>query len=239
MFTHGLGPEYLRLMFDGLLVTLEISVGSLAVGCVIGALLGTIRGSRHAWLRLPVRVYVDLVRSVPLLILLFLVFYGIPIFFGISIQVIAAAIVGQGLFAGAYMTEVVHSGLQGIPRGQYDAARSLSLPYPQMMRRVIGPQALRIITPAMVGLFVGNIKDSSLASIIGVTELTQTAINIRSLTYSTWDVFGFLALFYLAVNFAVTFAGSRLERHLNISSPRYRRAPRWLRPDSLFVRRSI
>jgi His/Glu/Gln/Arg/opine family amino acid ABC transporter permease subunit len=222
MFRHGMGPEYLRLMADGLVKTLEISAGALVVGCIIGALLGALRGSSRVWVRAPVRVYVDLLRSLPLLILLFLVYYGLPILLGISVPVLVAAIVGQGLFAGAYITEVVHSGLRSTPRGQYEAARSLNLSYLKMMRHVIAPQALRVMTPAMVGLFVGNIKDSSIASIIGVTELTQTALNIRSLTYSTWDVFGFLIAFYLVVNFSVTFAGGRLERRLDITIPRHR-----------------
>lgn len=217
MFADGMGPTYLNLLLRGLLFTLVISAASLLLGSLIGFLLGAARATSIPWLRATIGVYVEVVRSLPLLILLFLVFYGLPTVTGFQIEPLAAAILTQGVYMGAYMTEVVRAGIEALPRGQWEASQALGFGYVRTMRFVVLPQALRILVPPAVGLCVANVKDSSLASIIGVTEVTQTALAIREQTFSNWDVLGALALSYFALNALVSWGGSALEARLRRS----------------------
>jgi His/Glu/Gln/Arg/opine family amino acid ABC transporter permease subunit len=217
MFSAGMGPVYLRLMFTGLLFTLAISAGSLTIGAILGFILGTGRTSSILWLRAVITLYVEAIRSVPLLIFLFLVFYGLPVVTGLVIAPLTAAIVTQGIYVSAYMTEIVRTGIQAVPNGQWQASRALGLGYWRTMRWIVMPQALRIMVPPAAGLFIANIKDSSLASIIGVNELTQTALTIRQQTLSNWDVFALLAIGYLLINSVVSVLSPRVEHRLRRS----------------------
>jgi His/Glu/Gln/Arg/opine family amino acid ABC transporter permease subunit len=217
MFSGGMGPVYLRLMLTGLWYTLAISAGSLAIGAVLGFILGAGRSSSIRWLRAVITVYVELIRSIPLLIFLFLVFYGLPLVAHMTIPPLTAAIITQGIYVSAYMTEIVRAGIQAVPSGQWQASRALGLGYGRTMRWIVLPQALRIMVPPGAGLFIANIKDSSLASIIGVNELTQTALNIRQQTLSNWDVFALLAFGYLVINSVVSLLSTRLEHRLRRS----------------------
>jgi His/Glu/Gln/Arg/opine family amino acid ABC transporter permease subunit len=124
-----MGPVYLRLMFTGLLFTLAISAGSLTIGAILGFILGTGRTSSILWLRAVITLYVEAIRSVPLLIFLFLVFYGLPVVTGLVIAPLTAAIVTQGIYVSAYMTEIVRAGIQAVPNGQWQASRALGLGY--------------------------------------------------------------------------------------------------------------
>lgn len=224
MIGSPLFGTYLEFMLKGVIVTLGLSVGSLFFGGLIGTVFGMGRASSIPWLRRPIAVYVEVLRSIPLLIQLFVVFYGLPVAFGIILDPFAAGIVSMSIYIGAYMTEVVRAGIEAVPRGQIDASHALGFGYFGMMRRIVFPQALRVLLPSAIGLFIASIKDSSLASIIGLTELTRAGLVVRQNTFSNWDVFAFITIFYFVICSAVSFVGYRVEERLRISD-RERGAP--------------
>jgi polar amino acid transport system permease protein len=205
---------YLSLIANGFLVTIVISVIALSLASVLGLALGAIRAARLPIVSQLVGAYVRIFRSIPVVIQLFLVFYGVPVFLGITLDPIPSAVITLTLYEGAYMTEIARAGIEALPRGQTDAARALGMRYRSTMRHVVMPQALRVITPPWVGLLVGGIKDSSLASIIGVMDVTGAALTVRADTFSNWDIFAILTGLYFCVCTIVSYAGARLERLL-------------------------
>jgi His/Glu/Gln/Arg/opine family amino acid ABC transporter permease subunit len=207
---------YLEFMLKGVIVTLRLSAGSLFFGCLIGIVFGMGRASSILWLRRPIAVYVEVLRSIPLLILLFVVFYGLPAAFRIRLDPFASGIVSMSIYIGAYMTEVVRAGIEAIPRGQIDASYALGFGYFRMMR-IVFPQALRVLLPSAIGLSIASIKDSSLASIIGLTELTRAGLVVRQNTLSNWDVFAFITIFYFVICSAVSIVGYLVEERLRVS----------------------
>ena len=217
VFESPLALTYLRYILQGLRVTLELSAVALALRSILGFAGGAVRTSSRRRLRAAMAGYVTVFRSVPVVIQLFLVFYGAPVVLGIDLPAFGAATVTLAVYFGAYMTEVVRAGIEALPRGQTDAAHALGLGYIQTMRLVILPQALRVIMPGWVGLVLSGVKDSSLASIIGVTELTSASLTVRSNTYSNWDVFAVLAGTYFVVCSVISGpCRSRLEEQLRI-----------------------
>lgn len=214
MFGSPSTDAYLILIANGFLVTIEISVVALSLASVLGLALGAIRAAGLPILSQVVGAYVRIFRSVPVVIQLFLVFYGIPVFLGITLDPIPSAVITLALYEGAYMTEIARAGIEAVSRGQTDAARALGMRYRSTMRHVVMPQALRVITPPWVGLLVGGIKDSSLASIIGVVDVTGAALTVRADTFSNWDIFAILTGLYFCVCTIVSYAGARLEKLL-------------------------
>jgi His/Glu/Gln/Arg/opine family amino acid ABC transporter permease subunit len=211
----------LSLILSGLGLTLEVSFVSLLFASAIGFVCGAARASSVVWLRAIVAVYVGVVRSIPLLILLFLVFYGLPIFAGIdSASPFQVTVITMSVYLGAYMTQVVWAGLKAVPRGQWSAARALGLGYVRAMRHVIIPQAMRVIAPAGVGILVAGIKDSSLASVIGLFEVTRTSMAVRNITLSNWDVLGLLAFLYFVVTTTISLLGTAVERWQSVDGRR-------------------
>jgi polar amino acid transport system permease protein len=216
MFTSALAGTYLWYILQGFWVTLELSALALALGSILGFAGGALRTSSCRRLSAAMAGYVAIFRSVPVVIQLFLVFYGTPILTGIDLPPFAAATGTLAAYFAAYMTEIVRAGIEALPRGQTDAAHALGLGYFQTMRYIILPQALRVITPGWVGLILSGVKDSSLASIIGVTELTSASLTVRSNTYTNWDVFGVLTGSYFVLCSVISYAGSHLEKRLRI-----------------------
>jgi polar amino acid transport system permease protein len=207
---------YLAFVAQGLVVTFALSLFALTIGSALGFVGGAGRASSHRRLGRAIGLYVSIFRSVPVVIQLFVVFYGAPVVLGLDLNPFAAAVAALAIYLGAYLTEIVRAGLESLPRGQSDAAHALGLDYPRMMRYVVLPQAMRVIVPPWIGLIVGGIKDSSLASIIGVTELSRASLTVRSNTLSNWDVFAVLAGTYFVVCSVISYLGARLERRLKI-----------------------
>jgi polar amino acid transport system permease protein len=207
---------YLAFIAQGLVITFALSLLALTLGSALGFVGGAGRASSHRRLGRAIGLYVSIFRSVPVVIQLFIVFYGAPVVLGLDLNPFGAAVAALAIYLGAYMTEIVRAGLESLPRGQVDAAHALGLDYPRMMRYVVLPQAMRVIVPPWIGLIVGGIKDSSLASIIGVTELSRASLTVRSNTLSNWDVFAVLAGTYFVVCSVISYLGARLERRLKI-----------------------
>jgi polar amino acid transport system permease protein len=201
-------PHLLR----GAISTLALAAAVLAVGTALGLAVGLLRV-------LPGRAgtvvggAVELVRAVPLLLLLFFIFFGLPAL-GVRIPTFPAAVLAMSLWMAANTAEVVRGGVQSISRGQFEAARSLGLGWASTMRFVILPQATRRMLPPFVGLCTILVKDTSLAAIIGVFELTRAAQETIERTLRSFEIYGAAAAIYFALCFPLTRLAARLETRL-------------------------
>jgi len=194
-------------LLEGALSTLRLTSLSVLIGLIIGTFVGMGRLSKHKFLNYPATVYVEFIRGTPLLVQLFIIYFGLPQL-GINLPKYPAAIVALGINSGAYVAEIVRAGIQSVPKGQYEAARSLGMTHGQTMRYIILPQAFRNILPALGNEFIAMTKDSSLASVIGVTELMRTGQIVISRTFQSFSIYGGVAIIY----FAMTFTMSRIVR---------------------------
>lgn len=203
----GVIYRYIDIILVGVLLTLKISAISLALSIPIGLIAGLMRVSENKLIYFISSVYVEIVRGVPLLVLLLWVYFGLGQVVRLGSYI--SGIVGLAIFSGAFIAEIVRSGIQSVSKGQVEAARSSGMTYVQSMRLVILPQAIKTVLPAMASQFILLIKDSSLVSTISVVELTLTAKNIVATTVRPMEVWTFVALLY----FIMTFSLSRLIRY--------------------------
>ena len=204
------------LFAQGLFITIELGVLTILIGGALGAVLGAIRASDLRWIQAPIALYVEVMRSIPLLVFLFVAYYGLPIVFGInSLSPLTSAIIAMSSHSAAYTCQIVRAGLDAVPRGQWEAARALNLSYANAMRHIILPQALRIIVPPFVLQCIGTFKDTSVASVIGLIDITNNALVIRGNTGSNWDVFAVLALLYFVICATVGAIGHAIEKRLD------------------------
>jgi polar amino acid transport system permease protein len=192
----------LPLILKGLFITLEVSLLVLAIGTVVG--IGG--GLSLLYGRLPfrwlVRLYVDTVRGIPLLVLIFAIFYGFPLL-GLRVSAIVAAVIALSIFCGAHISELVRGGVDSIPRGQTDAAKAIGLKFRQRLRYVIFPQAIRRIIPPWVNTAVEMVKASSLVSLVSVIDLMLTIQQIAARTRETLLLYGVAALLYFLINYSI------------------------------------
>jgi polar amino acid transport system permease protein len=214
MIASGHLGSYLLLLLSGAGVTLELSLGALVLGSIGGVVLGAMRGSRLRPVKAVATLYIEGLRSIPFVILLFLIYYAVPVALNLDIPPYPAAISALSLHCSAYMAEVVRSGVESVPKGQWEAAAALGLGYSQIMGLVILPQALRVMIPPTIGVYVSTLKESSLASIIGFVELLGQGMAIRESNAgrSTADVLLAVAFGYFVICFTLSRLGRRLER---------------------------
>ncbi len=202
--------EYLDAFLRGLQMTLEISVISIILGFIGGILIGMLRVSRNPLISGVSSVYVEAFRGTPLLIQIFLVYLGLPQL-GIEVEsALVAGLIALSANSAAYQAEIFRGGVQSIPKGQMEAARSLGMTHNQSMANVVIPQALRNALPAYTNEFITMIKDSSLVMTIGVLELTLTGKLISAETAQPFVVLIFVAVLY----FILTFTTSRILRYV-------------------------
>jgi general L-amino acid transport system permease protein len=216
---HGIGWDG----WSGLHLTLMVSAISIVLAFPIGLLLALGRRSSLPALRVMSTTYIELIRGVPLITLLFMGQYVLAQLLpeGTDLSQITRAIAAITLFTAAYIAEIVRGGLQALPKGQTEAAQALGLSPPKTMRLIVLPQALRAVIPAMVGQFISLFKDSSLLTIIGITEF----LGVREIVHAQADFRGvsvaetlvFVAIGYWAFSFAMSRESQRLERRLRVS----------------------
>ncbi|MGA2495974.1 MAG: amino acid ABC transporter permease [Roseiarcus sp.] len=193
--------------------TLAISLAGIALGFLIGAAVCAARLSQQVWLRRLGGAYVSVFRGVPLLVLLLFIYYFLAKF-GLDIPALVAAVGGLALSSGAYQAEILRGAFNTLPRGQAEAAAALGFPGPEIWRRILLPQALRISVPPLINEFILLLKASSLVSVVGIAELTRVSMNIASLTYRPLEAYVGGGLFYLAINLCLAGIGAIAERRL-------------------------
>ncbi|BDD88779.1 ABC transporter permease [Desulfofustis limnaeus] len=208
--TWRLGP-----LLTGLWTTMWISAAASVLGLFIGLVAGLMKISRNYTVSMLAAIYVEIIRGTPLLVQIFIAYFFIGTVFNLDRNV--AGIGALALFAGAYVAEIVRAGIQSIPRGQMEAARSLGMSLPQAMVEIILPQAFKRILPPLSGQFISLIKDSSLVSVIAITDLTKSGREIITSTFATFEIWLVVAAMYLIVTSLLSQFVFYLERRLAIS----------------------
>ena len=201
--------------------TLMLALFGLFFGCILGIIFGLSSVVNNKISNLIAKVYVNIIRGVPMIVLAFFVFYGVPYglksIFGIKsvLTALQAGTICLALNCGAYMSEIIRAGIQAIDPGQMEAARSLGLGYWRSMFRVVLPQAIKNMIPSIVNQFIITLKDTSILSVIGFPELVNKAQNVIAITFKSFEVWAIVAVMYLVVILALQQVANALERRLN------------------------
>ncbi|RCK20685.1 amino acid ABC transporter permease [Thalassospira lucentensis] len=190
--------------------TVLLSLTAFVLGGLVGLLLLMARTAGGAWVKGLVRCYVELFQGTPLLMQLFIVFFGLPLI-GLDISPWMAAMLGLTLFTSAFLTEIWRGCVEAIGKGQWEASTSLGMKFTQQMRYIILPQAMRIAVPPTVGFSVQVVKGTAVASIIGFVELTKAGTMITNATYAPFTVYGFVAVMYFLICYPLSLFAGYLE----------------------------
>jgi len=209
--------EYRQKFLQGWLTTVGISVASLVVSMLIGAVTALCLASRRPLVEAAGRVYVELIRGTPLLVQLLIGFYVVASAVGIENRYVVGVLV-LSLFSGAYMAEIFRGGLAAIPLAQRDSARAIGLTPWQTLRLVILPQALRLVLPPVAGQLVSLIKDSSLLSVIAISEFALNAQEVNAFTYSSLESYLPLAAGYLVLTLPLSALSRWLEARIRFEA---------------------
>jgi len=225
-WVYFLVGQYPEGPLGGLALTLMLAALGLLLSLPMGLLLGMLRVSPWKGLRLPVTTLVYVVRGTPLLMVVFWGYFFLPSVTGVKTSQFMTMLMALVLFNGMYLAEIVRSGIQSLPKGQLEAARSLGLSYLQAMRRVILPQALRHMLPSLVNQFVVTVKDTSLGYIIGLAEVAQIATQINTLVFVLpTQIYAILGLSYFLLCFSLSRVAFALERRLQTRSAYVKGSP--------------
>jgi cystine transport system permease protein len=208
-----LRDAFIPLVAAGAAFTIPLALLSFAIGLALGLVTALARAFGPAPLSLLARFYVWIIRGTPLLVQLFLIFYGLPAV-GIVIDAFPAALIGFSLNMGAYTSEIVRASIASVPQGQWEASFTVGMSWSQALLRTILPQAARVATPPLANSFISLVKDTSLAAAITVTELFQTAQRIAAANYEPLILYSEAAVVYLAFCSVLSALQNRLEERL-------------------------
>ena len=211
--------RYAELLADATVTSVAITLGAILIGIVLGLALALALRCRSVSLKLASRTYVELMRGSPVLILLFLVYYGGPSF-GVVLDAVPAGVTTLGLYAAAYFAEVFRAGLAAVPPGQVEAARMLGIPGIAILRRIELPQVTAFVLPPAINQAIITFKDSAVLSIITVPELTKAASQISTETFSVVAPYLCVGLIYWVGVEALAQAGYLAERRLAAGTSR-------------------
>ena len=226
-----------NLLMQGLFTTIRLSIWGILLATLLGIIMGFCRTSNSLFKRLLGGTYVELIRNTPPLVLIFIFYYFfssqiipatglenliqesgrggriISLLFSppSNLPVFLSAVITLGIFEGAYITEIIRSGIQSIEKGQWEASYTLGFTRYQQFRHIIFPQALRRILPPLAGQFISTIKDSAIVSVISVQELTFQGMEIMASTYLTFEIWITVAVMYLVLSFVFSMLSSQLE----------------------------
>ncbi|KEA65636.1 putative amino acid ABC transporter, permease protein [Marinobacterium lacunae] len=199
--------------------TVLLSLIAFAGGSIVGLLLTFMRISRRRSLIWVTRIYIEIFQGTPLLMQLFIAFFGLGLL-GIDVSAWTAAALALTLFSSAFLSDIWRGCVESLPKGQWEASRCLGLNYLQTMRYIILPQALRIAIPPTVGFSVQIVKGTALASIIGFVELTKAGTMLNNATFEPFKVFALVALIYFLLCYPLSRASQYLEERLNVAGKR-------------------
>ena len=201
--------------------TLLLALCGLFFACIIGLVFGMMSVLKSKVCRAIAQIFVDVVRGVPMIVLAFFVFFGVPYFFknvigrNILLSALTAGTICLALNCGAYMAEIIRAGIQSVDKGQMEAARSLGLTYWRSMFRVVLPQAIRTMIPSIINQFIITLKDTSILSVIGFPELVNSAKNVVAITFKSFETWLIVGIMYLIIITSLSKMAKVLERMLN------------------------
>lgn len=211
--------DFLLMLLAGVPNTLAVTAGALLVGAVGGLPLLLLRRSRHLLVRGTTQLVVDLLRAVPPVVWLFLIYYGLAQEV-VRLEKFTAAIVGLGAISCAYMAEIYRSGLLAVDRGQWEAARALGISERRVLGEIVAPQAMRAVLGPAASYAIALLKDSSIVSIIGVAEITYQAHTATQLTFRGLTIFALAAVLYVALSVPLALLSRNLDRKLMVGFTR-------------------
>ncbi len=192
--------------------TLRLAIPAILLGFGVGIVLGLARLAERPWIHYPAAVYIEVIRGVPLVMVIFWFWFLVPVLIGRPVPEYWVALTAFVIFEGAYIGEIIRAGIQSVPKGQVDAATASGLSYVQTMGNVILPQAIRNMIPSLVTQFIVLFKDTSLASIIGMMDLTKAAQTVSERELRPFEMYLFIA----AVYWAFAYSMSRFSRWLEV-----------------------
>jgi His/Glu/Gln/Arg/opine family amino acid ABC transporter permease subunit len=210
--------ENLPYLFKGLSITLKMSLIIIFMGAFWGIVLGVMRNSKSKLINLPSMIYIEIIRGTPLLVVLFVVYFAVPALIGKNLSAVVAATIGFTVFISAYIAEDVRSGLNSIPGGQLEAGLASGLNSRMVLVHIILPQAIRRMIPTFFNQFVRLTKFTSVASIIGVIELTGAASIINAREFVPLETYAALAFIYFVVCYTLSAVGRVLNKSLAVSA---------------------
>lgn len=214
-FDYLLFGAYPEGPLGGIALTIVLAVISIFGAFWVGLAVGLMRLSKRRWLKYPAMVYIEIVRGVPLLMLILWFYFMFPVFFGTALPEWDSVIISFVVFTSAYVAEIVRAGVLALPKGQMEASRATGLTHLQAMCYVILPQALRNMIPSFVNQFVSLTKDTSLAYVIGVVELTRAAEQVNNRTLSApMEIYLTILVMYFIICYVLTSFSRRLERKM-------------------------
>lgn len=207
--------NHVLFMLTGLGWTIGLAAIALVGGSIAGSVLTLMRVSSNPLLSRIAQLYIFIVQGTPLLVTLFIAYFGTT-YLGLSVSPLTAIAVAFSFYAAAFLGDIWRGAIQSVPAGQREGAHALGLSRAHAMRYIIVPQAIRIATPPTVGFFVQLIKNTSLASVVGIVELTRTSQIVSNATFKPLEVYLTAALFYFLVCFPITLFSRSLERRLSV-----------------------
>jgi len=208
--------EFLPPLLDGAVITIAVSLLAFSLAMVSGLAIGIARISRLAPLRVVAACYIQFIRGTPLLLQLFFIYYVLP-YAGIVLSPFVSGAIGLTLNYAAYMAEVFRSGIQAIPKGQWEAGSSVGMSRSLLMRRIILPQAIRIIVPPIGNFFVSIFKDSALVSVITMRDLMFSGELLASATYKNFEIFAMVSVIYFCISYPVAKFVEWIEAKIDIT----------------------
>jgi polar amino acid transport system permease protein len=201
----------LPFLWQGLLVTLGVSAVVVAVSLATGVAAGIGLTYGPWWVRLPLRIFSDVLRGTPLLVVIFTIYYLLP-FAGLNLQPLPSVILALAAFKTAHVSEITRGAIQSIPAGQTDAAKAIGLTFRQRLPEVIIPQAARRFLPPWINSVTDTVKGSSLVSLVGIVDLMLASQQVIGRTYEPLPVYLLAAAIYFVINYALSVASRRLEQ---------------------------
>ncbi|MBM7641788.1 amino acid ABC transporter permease [Streptococcus loxodontisalivarius] len=210
----GLMWDSLGYVLTGLPYTLGIAALSFLTGMTFGFFLALMRRSKNGFISIFTRVYVSIMRGVPMIVVLFMLFFGLP-YFGVQLPALLCAYIGFSMVSAAYISEIFRSAISAVDHGQWEAARALGLPQKTIIRRVILPQALRIAVPPLGNVVVDMIKSTSLAAMITVPDVFQNAKIVGGREWDYMSMYVLVAIIYWTLCFLFERFQAMLERYLS------------------------
>lgn len=205
------------LLLSGFINTLKLALLAIGLSFWLGVVAGALRLSRNPLLYYPAVLYIEVIRGIPLIMVIFWFYFVSPIIAGRPLDNFTSALIAFVVFEGAYLAEIIRAGIQSVPVGQIDAASSTGLSHVQAMRHIILPQAVRNMIPALVTRFIILFMDTSLAYIIGYRELTRVAKIIAEREFRAFEVFTFIAIVYFICTYTMSLVSRRLEARVAIA----------------------
>ena len=209
--------QHLPFILQGIRTTLTLISASIFFGTILGTFLALLKLSKNFLLSGPATFYISIFRGTPLVLQLLLIFFALPQAFGIDLGIYGSAILALSLNSGAYVSEIIRSGINAVDKGQTEAAEALGIPYSKMMRHIILPQAIKNILPALINEFTALVKESAIVTIIGAQDIMRRTQMLGSQTFLYFESLLVAGLIYYIIVTVISGVGKWVERRLAVS----------------------